>query len=69
MGGAVSNFAFVRQDFLEPLGRMCADVLKDVAEVDEGIDLEPFAFGDEAGEDRRGSPAALPVQASSAIQI
>ena len=37
---------------------MCTDALENVARIKEGIDVESFARGDEAGQDRR-RPAAV----------
>ena len=44
---------------MEPVHGVGADALEDVAKVGEGIDLESFAGGDEAGEDGSGPSSVI----------
>ena len=64
VGGVVSGFPVVGEEFLEPFGGVGADALEDVAEVGEGIDLESLTRDDEAGEDGGGSPAVIAAEES-----
>lgn len=62
LGGGLSGFPVVRQEFLEPFGWMGADAMEDVAKIGEGIDLESLAGGDEAGEDGGGLPSVIAAE-------
>ena len=53
LGGLLSGFPVVRDEFLEPLGGMGADALEDIPKVGEGIHTEPFPCGNEACASRR----------------
>ncbi len=62
MGGGLSGFPVIGEEFLEAFDRVGADALEDIAEVGEGVYLESFAGSDEAGEDRGGSPTVIAAE-------
>jgi len=59
LAGGLSGFPVVGEEVVEAVDRMGADAVEDVAKVGEGIDLESFGRGDEAGQDGSSSPSVI----------
>ncbi len=58
----MSGFPVVGKEVVEPVNRMSAYALEDIAEVAEGGDVESFACDGENAEDRCGLPTSLAAE-------
>ena len=61
-GGRLGGLPEIGKQFGQAAGRMGADALEHIAQVGEGIDVEPLAGGDEAGQDRGGAAALVAAE-------
>src|ERR1035438_8998245 len=58
-GGPPCSQPLVGEQFAQSLLGMATDAFEDVAEVGKGIDVEPLAGGDEAGQHGGGAPTLV----------